>query len=187
MIFYHWHSDILFVLLNNSAFILLLAITKHWGFFIMLSVTATEWFFFFLMVIRGVKFSILILLTLSYNGCLLLCCSCSVSRCPSAPLCPLSSSFLPWIATCFQQSLLVNLHLFSILLVNILNSDEIFASSRPRSTLLPWVQSQHCSCFPCPTSVVWLSSLCGAHGQSHSQKLLWWRACTKLLSFFLQH
>lgn len=99
------------------------------------------------------------------------------------PFCPsLSSSFLSWIPTCFHQSLHVNIHLFSILLVNILNSAEVQLPSR--STLLPWVQSQ--LLFPCPTSLVWFSSLYGARGQSHSQKLLWWRACTKLLSFFVQ-
>lgn len=135
-----WHRDILFVPYNNFC----LAFGHFWAFLGFFHNTVSYGHrMIFLNDHQGIEFSILIsghFPAMDVAYCF------AASWCPSVPLCPLSSSFLPWITTSFQQSLLVNINIFSILLVNMLNSDEMFASSHLRSTFLPWVQSQHCSC-----------------------------------------
>lgn len=98
-----WHRDILFVLCKNFCHIF--AFGRFWalGFFHN-TVSYGHRMIFFWMIIKGVEFSILI--SWHFPAMDVPCCF-AASWCLSVPLCPLSSSFLPWIATCFQPCLLI--------------------------------------------------------------------------------
>lgn len=135
-----WHRDILFVLCKNFCHIF--AFGRFWALGFFHNTVSYGHRMTFLNDHQGCRIFHTHLLALSCNGCALLFCSIMMSFCPSLPFVLILSTLDSYIL----PTMLVNINIFSILLVNVLNSDEMFASSHPRSTLLPWVQSQHCSC-----------------------------------------
>lgn len=108
-------------------------------------------------------------------------CTCSVSWRPSAPLCDLSSSSLPQITLCFQESLsFLCITCGYIKLCDWYICRHLLQEHARTPSAVSILQQM---VFPCPTFPGRFSSLPGAHGQSHSKELLWWRAWTKSLAF----